>query len=211
LESDRRSVHTTEADVMRSADRIALDSSEEKADREKELERRKNYRSGLMKKWWASLTPEQHAEQVLKIRVNRQNRVKREKPGHIRGERHYRAKLTEVQVREINISQEPPAEIAVRYGVTVKVIRAIWTGKTWQHLQLPRVEHLDRRTKPESDKKPKIKAEPRISKEMRKQVLACPLEDTRQLAERLGMHWFDVATIRLKDNGSYKRLKDDRK
>lgn len=53
---------------------------------------------------------------------------------HDFGESHYRAKLTNVQVREILNSDAPPVVLATKYGVTRGAIHAILKGETWKHL-----------------------------------------------------------------------------
>jgi hypothetical protein len=50
------------------------------------------------------------------------------------GEAHGRAKLTEVQVREIRASQESDRKLAARYGVSHPVVRAVRLRKTWKHI-----------------------------------------------------------------------------
>lgn len=196
---------------MRIKDKIACAPEKVKSAYAESLEERKKYRSGVLKTWWSSLSPEQRAEQARKISAGRKIKTKRDKPGHIRGETHHLSKLTEDQVREINFSLDTADALAAKFNVNVDAIRNIWRGETWQHLNLPRIKHPDRRTKPEHEKKTKPNGEPRVSNELKEEILAHPHEDTRKLAERLGLHWFDVATIRLKNNGGYNRLREDRK
>jgi hypothetical protein len=51
---------------------------------------------------------------------------------HPSGENHYRAKLTETQVREIRISPLSGREMASIYGVSPATIWAILCGETWK-------------------------------------------------------------------------------
>jgi hypothetical protein len=54
------------------------------------------------------------------------------------GEQSPRAKLTEVEVREIRRSKdrrERAAEVAARFGVCERTIYGIWEGKTWRHVR----------------------------------------------------------------------------
>lgn len=196
---------------MRITDKIACAPEKVKSAYAELLEERKKYRSEVLKTWWSSLSTEQRAEQARKIRIGRKRPTKRDRPGHTRGETHHLSKLTEDQVREINFSMETADALAARFSVRADAIRNIWRGDTWQHLNLPRIKHHDRRTKPEHEKKNKPNGEPRVSKELKEEILANPHEDTRKLAERLGLHWFDVATVRLNHNGGYNRLRENRK
>lgn len=52
----------------------------------------------------------------------------------VRGEQHYRSKLTVEQVAAIRNSQKQKADIASEYGMTVQNITAIKTYKTWKHV-----------------------------------------------------------------------------
>lgn len=190
---------------MRLEDLIAGSHGEEKARYERVLQDRKKTRSQITRRWYASLTPEQKAEQAKKISEARKKGVKKEKRGHARGVKHYLSRLTEDQVREINASQEKASDVAKKYGVSVTAVRNIWTGETWKHLKLPRLNRPDLRIQRRT-KKPEIsKTEPRISPELRAEILAHPFEGTQELAQRLGLHYFDVATLRLKHNGVYRK------
>jgi hypothetical protein len=51
---------------------------------------------------------------------------------HTRGERHYKAKLTPGQVREIRHGSEPAPQIARRLGVTKENVYAIRAGRIWK-------------------------------------------------------------------------------
>lgn len=65
----------------------------------------------------------------------RDNSADRDRNGHTRrGERHYRAKLTEVQVVEIRNRARPGqhAELAREYGVSNVLIGLIVKGKIWK-------------------------------------------------------------------------------
>lgn len=56
------------------------------------------------------------------------------RPGHMKGERHYAAKLTKDQVLEIrySMSELPLKEVASRFGVSVGTVSMIRCGKTWK-------------------------------------------------------------------------------
>jgi hypothetical protein len=206
---------------MSMTDTLPRLSEEQKAallerDKKAEAERKKvlaeklaRQRSQNAQRFWNAMTPEQRVAHNQKVSEGKRNKglPKTPGPGWRKGERHYLSKLTEAQVREIYASPDVAEVVAEKYGIDVSSVRCIWRRETWKHLDLPHVERKDRRR---SDKPRPPKAPPRISKELREEVLACPYEDTRELAKRLGMHWFDVATIRLKANGGYNRLKDER-
>lgn len=190
---------------MRLEDIIARSSGEEKAQYERALEERKKERGKMTASWYAALTPEQKAEQARKISAGRKSKEKRAKPGHKRGEGHHLTKLTEAQVREINSRTESAEVVAKEFGVSASAVYNIWTGETWKHLNLPKIERKDLRVKPDHEKKHKEKVAPRISNEIKEEILANPWEGTHELAQRLGLHYFDVATIRLKHNGVYRK------
>lgn len=191
--------------AVRLEDIIARSSGEEKAQYERALEERKKERGKMTASWYASLTPEQKAEQARKISAGRKSAEKKVRPGRKRGEGHHLSKLTEAQVREINSRTGSAEAVAKEFGVSASAVYNIWEGETWTHLNLPLIDRPDRRLKSEHEKKHKVKAEPRISNEIREEILANPWEGTHELAERLGLHYFDVATIRLKHNGVYRK------
>lgn len=64
------------------------------------------------------------------------------RPGYLpRGERHYRARLTEIQVVEaieLYASGERPCDLARRYGVSQNSILSAVTGRSWKHLHAGR-------------------------------------------------------------------------
>ena len=60
---------------------------------------------------------------------------KRRKRRHSFGEKHYRARFTEAQAREIATSDVPAAALAKRFGVRPHHITRIRTGERWSHLQ----------------------------------------------------------------------------
>lgn len=190
---------------MGSKNNLAGRAGEEKGQWDRITEERKKFRGKITASWYASLTPEQKAEQARKISAGRKSAEKIVRPGHRRGEGHYLTKLTEAQVREINARTETAEAVALEFGVSPSTVRNIWSGETWKHLKLPKVDRPDRRTKPEDEKKTKMKVEPRVSNELKEEILANPWEGTHELAQRLGLHYFDVATIRLRHNGVYRR------
>ena len=51
-----------------------------------------------------------------------------------RGERHYKAKLSELDVRAILGSQETSRALARRYGVNHRTIGSIRKGRIWRHV-----------------------------------------------------------------------------
>lgn len=51
-----------------------------------------------------------------------------------RGEKHWKAKLTEADVRTIRSSRETQAALARRFGVTILSIHNIRHRKTWRHV-----------------------------------------------------------------------------
>lgn len=54
-----------------------------------------------------------------------------------RGEKHYKTRLTEAQVRDIKFAElgrGGQTRLAERYGVTIATISAIRLGKVWQHI-----------------------------------------------------------------------------
>ena len=59
--------------------------------------------------------------------------------GYARGERNFKAKLTDEQVREIKLALKsgvPRQELADKYGAPRERIKAIDIGKTWAWLQV---------------------------------------------------------------------------
>jgi hypothetical protein len=67
--------------------------------------------------------------------VNTADRVKKGRSSASRGERNWRAILTEEQVREIRGSALSHTELARRYGVGRTAIAAVRERKTWRHVQ----------------------------------------------------------------------------
>jgi len=63
---------------------------------------------------------------------NKRDSVERER--HTRGTGHYKAKLTEDDVRVIRASQESGAALGRRYGVSKENIYAIRNGQIWKHV-----------------------------------------------------------------------------
>lgn len=57
------------------------------------------------------------------------------RPGHRRGEAHYRAKLTADDVRKIRASRESMSALARQYGVSVNSIEAIVKRRSWAHVE----------------------------------------------------------------------------
>lgn len=57
-----------------------------------------------------------------------------QKRRHTHGMRHYRAKLTDDQIREIRVSTLPQTAIAKQYGVSQGNICMIRTRKKWRHI-----------------------------------------------------------------------------
>lgn len=53
------------------------------------------------------------------------------------GVRHYNARLTEGQVREIHSSKEPASVLVQQFGVAKSTISGIRHGKSWKYLALP--------------------------------------------------------------------------
>jgi HNH endonuclease/NUMOD4 motif len=53
----------------------------------------------------------------------------------VRGEDHFKAKLTEVDVRQIRASTATERELAFTYAVSQVAIHYIRTRKTWKHVQ----------------------------------------------------------------------------
>jgi hypothetical protein len=51
-----------------------------------------------------------------------------------KGERHYRAKLTAVQVIEIRTRDEPCKKLALEYGISGRHIADIIAKKIWRHV-----------------------------------------------------------------------------
>ena len=51
------------------------------------------------------------------------------------GEKHYAARLTEPQVREILASTGPTREVAFQYGVARQTVYNIRSGRNWKHLR----------------------------------------------------------------------------
>jgi len=54
---------------------------------------------------------------------------------HRFGENHYKALLTEEQVRDIRASDLPPVELAKKYNVHRGAIHAVLKGDTWKHVK----------------------------------------------------------------------------
>ena len=59
----------------------------------------------------------------------------RAKPGHLAGEKHGMAKLTEIQVREIRATRGSHTEIARKFGVSVTTVCDIRNRRVWKHLK----------------------------------------------------------------------------
>ena len=57
-----------------------------------------------------------------------------QKGRQMRGEKHYRAKLSESDVREIRSSTEATATLARRYGLSRSAIGGVRYGKNWRHV-----------------------------------------------------------------------------
>jgi hypothetical protein len=55
-------------------------------------------------------------------------------PGHVFGEKHGCAKLTEDQIRSIRKSPEKPIKIAERFGISRRHASDIKSGKSWKHV-----------------------------------------------------------------------------
>lgn len=146
-----------------------------------------------MRKWWANLDPEQRAVQVAKMKASRRL-GKKERPGHSRGEAHYRARLTEEIVRQIHASVLPAKETAAKFGVLETSVRDIWRGFSWKHLGLPVIERKDNRRKDPKDKV--APPRPLLTLEQKEEIKARPWEDTKELAARMGVHWMAVASHR---------------
>ena len=53
---------------------------------------------------------------------------------HDRGERHYSARLTEAQAREILASTERAVDLAQRYGIARQTVNGIRSRRNWKHL-----------------------------------------------------------------------------
>lgn len=52
----------------------------------------------------------------------------------VRGEKSPNSKLTEVQAKEVRRSEASDKDVALKYGVSRSLVRAIRTGKAWAHL-----------------------------------------------------------------------------
>lgn len=71
----------------------------------------------------------------LEVGTHFDNAQDREVDGHTaKGENHYRALLTEDQVRDILLNKESLRSAAKRYGVGKTTIAHIRSGNTWKHL-----------------------------------------------------------------------------
>lgn len=155
-------------------------------------------RAERKRQWWANMTPEQREAECAKIR-EALKRPPRVRPGPKKGEDHSRAKLTEEAVRKIHADMRVAQDVAADYGVSVTIIRLIWNGKIWKHLGLPKLERVDRRKRrvvEQAEEKPRLP--PSLTEEQKLAIIASPFEDTKALAERLGVHWMFVATFRQK-------------
>lgn len=56
------------------------------------------------------------------------------RPGATHGSEHWAAKLTENDVREIRASSDHPQQIADRFGISRRTVRAIRAMQSWRHL-----------------------------------------------------------------------------
>jgi hypothetical protein len=54
---------------------------------------------------------------------------------HRKGERHYRAKLQELDVLMIRVSTERQVDLAAKYGVSQTVISGIQNRKIWKSVE----------------------------------------------------------------------------
>lgn len=64
--------------------------------------------------------------------VQKVTRTLRPKHGQPRGENHYAATLTEVQVRQIRGSDAPEPALAARFGVSVSAVHEVRRGRSWK-------------------------------------------------------------------------------
>ena len=156
-------------------------------------------RSEKMKAWWASRTEEQRREIGRKVVEGRANPPQKVLTGPVCGVNHKDAKLTDDKVREIYFSDDKPADLAARYGVSLSTVQKILDRKIWKHLRLPDRPRIDRRYKTgQKPATPKAPPPPVLTPEQKEAILASPYLDTRKLADQLGVHWMAVATFRNK-------------
>lgn len=65
---------------------------------------------------------------------DRKGRGKWKKPPLLRGEDHYRAKLSAQQVLEIRKNKEPLQQLADRFGVSKAAVKDVRYRRSWRHL-----------------------------------------------------------------------------
>lgn len=177
---------------MKVAEKIARFTPERKAQYDQYRAELRERRRERMRRAWAEMTPEQRAERCAKISKARKQPTK-VRPGKKVGEAHPRSKLTEAQVRAIHADKRPAKEVAADYGVSVIVVRYIWRGYSWAHLGLPLVDRKDYRRR-EGARPPKPAPVRLLTDAQELEIDNSPWLDSHELAEKLGVSWFVVAT-----------------
>lgn len=176
--------------------RSLTDADREAYNLERENARRlKNQRnSERMKKRWATMTDEERSAQIAKAHEGRANpkpKVAVNKPGE------HNRKLTEDQVCQIWHFRGSRKEAAEMFGVSVATVVRIWKRETWSYLDLPLVKRRDYRRK--TKKVVKLTPEslpPLLTADQEAAILSMKFEDTKTVADKLGIHWMLVATFR---------------